>query len=391
MVDEKFLRYLAAKSTTDFTNVAREYLQHLFLSVFYSLKDSRHFLFKGGTALRIALGSPRFSQDLDFSGVRNSVKYESLLETTLLELSKQQLDVDLEIAMDNVDKLELLAYKYASHKTIKPETLNDDAYRKYKEEDLVWTRTFIMADFGQNDQILEDTLASLEAEKINEQVRLRRLQVQRSQKLNGVAVKTAQGRDAESDILRLQRTAEKLKGIRENLSTFKRIVIGSKENRSSLMPIVDEENVLYVDPIVFDDNDSLEFAMRWAATTSAEQENPEKAAKLADLVSENNAATVIPAVNELAQAVKQDGEQLSDQTAQKALDLVAEGAIEEEMPLIGMILPSPSLSRLGNSNPPKTSAIFPRVLLPSSPYKCASGMAPTPTPSSTIIMTLCIA
>ena len=95
MIDEKFLRYLAAKSTTGFTNVAREYLQHLFLSVFYSLKDSRHFLFKGGTALRIALGSPRFSQDLDFSGVRNSVKYESLLETTLLELSKQQLDVDL--------------------------------------------------------------------------------------------------------------------------------------------------------------------------------------------------------------------------------------------------------------------------------------------------------
>ncbi|MBU1997842.1 MAG: N-acetylmuramoyl-L-alanine amidase [Candidatus Omnitrophica bacterium] len=238
----------------------------------------------------------------------------------------EQLDVELEMAMDNVDKLELLADKYVTHKTVNPEALDDDAYRKYKEEDLVWTRT---SDFGQNDQILEDALASLEAENINEQVRLRRLQVQRSQKFNGVAV-TAQGRDVEADILRLQRTAEKLKGIKENLATFNGIVIGSQQNRSSLMPIVDEENVLYVDPIVFDDNDSLEFLMRWAATTGSEQENPEKAAKLANLVSENSASTVIPELNALAQTVKQDGDKLSDQAAKQALDIISDVAIEED-------------------------------------------------------------
>lgn len=96
MIDEKFLRDLAVKSATEFTNIAREYFQHRFLSAFYSQKDSRHFLFKGGTALRIVLGSPRYSEDLDFSGVKNSIQYETVLEETFVELSRQQFNIDLE-------------------------------------------------------------------------------------------------------------------------------------------------------------------------------------------------------------------------------------------------------------------------------------------------------
>lgn len=95
MIDEKFLRDLAVKSATKFTNIAREYLQNLFLSGFYSQKGSGHFLFKGGTALRIVFGSPRFSEDLDFSGIKNSVGYETLLEATLLELSRQPINIEL--------------------------------------------------------------------------------------------------------------------------------------------------------------------------------------------------------------------------------------------------------------------------------------------------------
>jgi predicted nucleotidyltransferase component of viral defense system len=48
-------------------NIAREYIQNLFLSFFYEQKDSHNILFKGGTALRIVFQSPRFSEDLDFS------------------------------------------------------------------------------------------------------------------------------------------------------------------------------------------------------------------------------------------------------------------------------------------------------------------------------------
>lgn len=50
-----------------FPNIVREYFQHLFLQDLYQLPNSERLLFKGGTALRIIYGSPRFSEDLDFS------------------------------------------------------------------------------------------------------------------------------------------------------------------------------------------------------------------------------------------------------------------------------------------------------------------------------------
>ncbi|OGG51786.1 hypothetical protein A2704_04070 [Candidatus Kaiserbacteria bacterium RIFCSPHIGHO2_01_FULL_54_36b] len=53
--------------TNAFPNIVREYLQHLFLSELYKIPGSEKLLFKGGTALRIVYGSPRFSEDLDFS------------------------------------------------------------------------------------------------------------------------------------------------------------------------------------------------------------------------------------------------------------------------------------------------------------------------------------
>lgn len=50
-----------------FPNVVREYFQQVFLSKLYVLPESEKLLFKGGTALRIVYGSPRYSEDLDFS------------------------------------------------------------------------------------------------------------------------------------------------------------------------------------------------------------------------------------------------------------------------------------------------------------------------------------
>ncbi len=55
------------EQTSVFPNIVREYFQHLFLTELYQLPGSEKLLFKGGTALRIVYGSPRFSEDLDFS------------------------------------------------------------------------------------------------------------------------------------------------------------------------------------------------------------------------------------------------------------------------------------------------------------------------------------
>lgn len=68
MFTKETLSALARKyQTSEFPNIVREYSQHLFLSELYKLPDAEKMLFKGGTALHIIYGSPRFSEDLDFS------------------------------------------------------------------------------------------------------------------------------------------------------------------------------------------------------------------------------------------------------------------------------------------------------------------------------------
>jgi predicted nucleotidyltransferase component of viral defense system len=68
MLSLESLKRQAVEWQTSLMNVSREYVQHLFLSHLYSLPESEALAFKGGTALRLLYGSPRFSEDLDFTG-----------------------------------------------------------------------------------------------------------------------------------------------------------------------------------------------------------------------------------------------------------------------------------------------------------------------------------
>ncbi len=68
MITAEMLEKLARQYQTGvFPNIVREYFQHVFLEELYQLSEAEQMLFKGGTALRILYGSPRFSEDLDFS------------------------------------------------------------------------------------------------------------------------------------------------------------------------------------------------------------------------------------------------------------------------------------------------------------------------------------
>lgn len=83
-----------------FPNIAREYFQHVFLGELYKMPNAEKLLFKGGTALRIIYGSPRFSEDLDFSlfGVpKNEIKsfVEGLFEGVLVEMEHSGIKVEL--------------------------------------------------------------------------------------------------------------------------------------------------------------------------------------------------------------------------------------------------------------------------------------------------------
>jgi len=96
MIAVSEIKKLAVKNHTTEKNVVREYLQHLFLSFFYSHKGTDNFLFKGGTALRIIYNSPRFSEDLDFSGLKNGKIYEKIVEDVLISFSKEGIKCDIE-------------------------------------------------------------------------------------------------------------------------------------------------------------------------------------------------------------------------------------------------------------------------------------------------------
>ncbi len=67
MISKEQIEKLAKYYQIDQFTIIREYLQLLFLSYLYQQKEGKDIYFKGGTAIRLLFGSPRFSEDLDFS------------------------------------------------------------------------------------------------------------------------------------------------------------------------------------------------------------------------------------------------------------------------------------------------------------------------------------
>ena len=87
MIDKRHVQNLAQRWQTTADNVIREYFQQLFLAYVYQEKGSDSLLFKGGTALRIIWRSPRFSEDLDFTGAHIAkTGIEALMEEVLAKM-----------------------------------------------------------------------------------------------------------------------------------------------------------------------------------------------------------------------------------------------------------------------------------------------------------------
>lgn len=97
MISAEEIKRLSTRYQTIPLVIAREYVQHCFLSEFYKLKDSDKLLFKGGTALRLIYQSPRFSEDLDFTGINNITYFqiEELLTETLSNLGAWGFEIDI--------------------------------------------------------------------------------------------------------------------------------------------------------------------------------------------------------------------------------------------------------------------------------------------------------
>ena len=96
MIEKRQVQRLTERWQTTADNVIREYFQQLFLSYLYQEKGSDGLLFKGGTALRIIWQSPRFSEDLDFTGVNVSIKgIETLVEGALTKIEMEGIQTEI--------------------------------------------------------------------------------------------------------------------------------------------------------------------------------------------------------------------------------------------------------------------------------------------------------
>jgi len=95
MLSGELIKEISQKQMTVPLNIAREYFQILFLKSFYLQKGAERLLFKGGTALRLAFGSPRYSTDLDFNGDGASIyDIENYLQDVLVQINREE-KVDL--------------------------------------------------------------------------------------------------------------------------------------------------------------------------------------------------------------------------------------------------------------------------------------------------------
>ena len=87
---------LAEDLKIDVAQVAREYWEVLFLKSLLESPHGKNLVFKGGTALRLVYGSPRFSEDLDFALLKDSLKGE------LEGLAKAMADISPEVRVTDV-------------------------------------------------------------------------------------------------------------------------------------------------------------------------------------------------------------------------------------------------------------------------------------------------
>ncbi len=96
MITSDKIKAIAAKNQSSELNIRREYVQNIFLSYFYGQQKTTNIYFKGGTALRLVYGNPRFSEDLDFSSPSENIKdIEKIIEDTLIEIEREGIKTEI--------------------------------------------------------------------------------------------------------------------------------------------------------------------------------------------------------------------------------------------------------------------------------------------------------
>jgi len=101
MISRDQINEFSKRLAIDEYTIIREYMQVVFLSVFYALPDSSKVYFKGGTAIRLLLKSGRFSEDLDFTADVPAAKLDELVQEAVKKMSLTVPDVKLKRTEEN--------------------------------------------------------------------------------------------------------------------------------------------------------------------------------------------------------------------------------------------------------------------------------------------------
>jgi len=97
-MEQQFALQKARELQIDQAQVVREYWELTVLKGLFESFKGRHLIFKGGTALRLAYQSPRFSEDLDFSLTRD------LLRGTFSSVVKKIIKPFPELALTDLEE-----------------------------------------------------------------------------------------------------------------------------------------------------------------------------------------------------------------------------------------------------------------------------------------------
>ncbi|MBL7078594.1 nucleotidyl transferase AbiEii/AbiGii toxin family protein [Candidatus Shapirobacteria bacterium] len=96
-MNEQLAFSLAKKINISLEQVVREEYEIIILKKLFESDLGKYFVFKGGTALRLAYGSSRFSEDLDFSVVKSFKRNQ--LKQLLKEIDDQDSNLQLNQAL----------------------------------------------------------------------------------------------------------------------------------------------------------------------------------------------------------------------------------------------------------------------------------------------------
>ena len=118
MITQGQIENLAQDFKIDKFTIFREYLQLVFLSYLYQNKKANKIYFKGGTAIHLLLGSPRFSEDLDFGTGYERKKIKEIIGEIKNQIKRELPEVEISLLYQGKKSLrfrfkyQLLGFKY---------------------------------------------------------------------------------------------------------------------------------------------------------------------------------------------------------------------------------------------------------------------------------------